>query len=286
MGILSSLKRLFFVQESLVKSTAEKAKEIAKEKVEDVFIKGNEILNQAENTLSDKIKDLRDNLSDVGEKTMETFENTTNEAKSMVHAALDELTENEHVKKTAEFTEQLGDKILTAGEKFMEKISETAEKYRPAGEEALEKAKNVAEGMGEKISEFKKEAVEKAKTVSAELGKKFDELTEKAIKESEELQNTPKKEFSDKTLDTGSSLLEDRDDFFAKAEKYAGGNYNSFDSVISGDNEADTTNDSSAGDFSIGSFKEDEAAFVNDDRSNLPPLVMGDLSADVIKEEE
>lgn len=286
MGFLSSLKRLFFVQESLARSAAEKAKEFTKEKVEDVSSKGKEILNKAENVLSDKIKDMRENLSDVGESTIETVKNTAKEVESMAYTALDEISENEHVKRTAEFTEQLGDKILTAGEKFMEKISETAEKYRPAGEEALENAKNVAEGTGEKIIELKKEVVEKAKTLTAELGEKFDELAEKAVKESEELQNTPKNEFSDKTLDAGSSLLEDKDDFFAKAAKYAEGNYNFFDSVTGSDNEADTTNEYSADDVSPGNAKEFEAASVTEDKSNLPPLVMGDLSVDAIKEEE
>lgn len=286
MGFLSSLKRLFFVQESLAKSAAEKAKEFTKEKAEKVTAKGKEILNKAEDVLSDKIKDIRENISDVGESTIETVKNTAKEAESMAYKALDKVSENEHVKKTAEFTEQLGDKILSTGEKFMEKISETAEKYRPAGEEALEKANNVAECVGEKILEFKKEVVEKVKTVSAELGEKFDELTEKAVQESEELQNTPKKEFSDKTLDAGSSLLEDKDDFFAKAAKYAEGNYNAFDSVTSSENEAGTTNDYSTDDVSSGSAGEVEAASVTEDKSNLPPLVMGDLSVDAIKEEE
>ncbi len=51
---------------------------------------------------------------------------------------------------------------------------------------------------------------------------------EKAQRMSEEEAAMPKKEFADETLDAGGSLLEDTDDFFSKADKFADGDYDSF----------------------------------------------------------
>ncbi|HOY12823.1 MAG TPA: hypothetical protein PLY70_06765, partial [Saprospiraceae bacterium] len=60
------------------------------------------------------------------------------------------------------------------------------------------------------------------------IGQKYDELTEKAMKEAEIDAATPKKEFSDKTLTTGGSLMDGKDDFFSKAAEYAAGKYDAF----------------------------------------------------------
>ena len=286
MGFLSSLKRLLFVQESLAKSATEKAKDYTVETAETITAKSKDLLHKAEDAISEKLTDIRSSFAESSESTLETVKNTAKEAEAIAYNALEKVSENENVKKAAEFTEQLGDKILTTGEKFMDKISETAEKYRPAGEEALEKAKTVAESVGEKIIEVKNDMVERAKELSSDLGQKLDELTEKAVIEAEELKNTPKKEFSDKTLDAGPSLLEDKDDFFAKAAKYAEGNYSVFESVPT---QQKTDMDSIASDTTDAvaiTTEEDVKKVILEEKENLPPLVMGDLLTDTPTEEE
>ena len=70
--------------------------------------------------------------------------------------------------------------------------------------------------------------VEKAKEVTKDLGSKLDETIEKAEKMAAEEAANPTPKFSEKTLDTGGSLLDGTDDFFNKAAKFAEGEYDSF----------------------------------------------------------
>jgi hypothetical protein len=74
----------------------------------------------------------------------------------------------------------------------------------------------------------KDELVAKAKDGMQKFEEKFEELKDTAVKSEAEEAAKPKKEFADKTLDAGKSLLEDKDDFFSKAEKYAKGEYDAF----------------------------------------------------------
>ena len=71
MGIFSSLKKLFFVTESVAKSAAEKSKEFVEDKAEDLADKTKEFVSDAGSTIMDKTSGLRESISDMAEKGMD-----------------------------------------------------------------------------------------------------------------------------------------------------------------------------------------------------------------------
>jgi hypothetical protein len=92
----------------------------------------------------------------------------------------------------------------------------------------MEKANELAGQAGEKLSEVADELLDKAKSTAKDIGQKFDETVEKAQKWEQDELAKPKNEFSDTTLNTGGSLLNNKDDFFTKASQYADGNFDVF----------------------------------------------------------
>jgi len=233
----------------------DKAKEVAEdltEKAEDFIedVNESEFVKKSKEKITgftDSVKERtsefnKENLADIPDdhevknKMDETLEDISEKSKEFVGKAkakmseiADEIGENENVKKAADFTEKVGDKVLDSGEAFMEKAKEISEnvgkKVLDQGDEALEKGEDLSEKVGKKVLQAKDEIVERAKKITEDLGEKFDETMEKAEKMAAEEAAKPKQEFSDKTLDAGGSLLDGTDDFFAKAAKFAEGDY-------------------------------------------------------------
>lgn len=242
MGVLSSLKKLLFASESVAKSAVNKAEDFVEEKLSGSDSPKKEvppvneiggktaglkesILEKAEQGL-DKAMDIADSLMD---KTVEA----ANELGDKMEKGMDQLSQNENVKKALDFTEKVGEKVIDTGEEFVDKAKSFTEKVgakvMEEGGELAEKAKTLSESIGEKVLAAKDEMVEKAREAAHTLEEKFEELKEKAVKSEAEDAAKPKKEFADTDLTTGSSLLGgEKDDFFSKAEKFAEGKYNAF----------------------------------------------------------
>ena len=242
MGVLSSLKKLLFATESVAKSAVNKAEEFADEKisgsdttkadappVNDIGSKTSglkeSILEKAEQGL-DKAMDLADSLMD---KTVEA----ANDLGEKMEKGMDQLSQNENVKKALDFTEKVGEKVIDTSEEFVDKAKSFTEKVgakvMEEGGELAEKAKTLSESIGEKVMAAKDEMVEKAKEAAHTLEEKFEELKEKAVRSEAEDAAKPKKDFADTDLTTGGSMLGgEKDDFFSKAEKFAEGKYDAF----------------------------------------------------------
>ncbi|MBK8699868.1 MAG: hypothetical protein IPN29_10165 [Saprospiraceae bacterium] len=241
--MLSSLKRLLFASESVVKSAAEKTGEYVKETVSEVVHKvqlsdEESVVPKTERTagLKDSILEKAehglDKALDFADELVDKTKVAASELGEKVDQGMEQLAQNENVKKAMEFTEKVGDKVLTTGEEFVDKAKSFTEKVgarvMEEGGDLAEKAKSLSESIGEKVLAAKDQMVEKAKEAAHNLEEKFEELKEKAVQAEAEEAAKPKKEFADTTLDASKPLLDDKDDFFSKASKYAEGKYDAF----------------------------------------------------------
>lgn len=248
-SILDGAGDAFDKSKEVLGDIKDKAVEVAEDATETAgewFEKGRDNVKEAKDSVSDLVDNnpvkeavagtsgsLKDKasevLGDVGETAGEWFE----KSKDTVGGLVDKASETAVVKKAADLSETVGDKVLTAGEQFMEKAKDfsesVGEKVLAAGGVGAEKAGDLSEKIGEKVLEAKDAVVERAKEVTADLGEKLDETIVKAEKMAAEEAATPKKDFSDETLTTGDSLLDGTDDFFAKAAQYGGGDFDAFD---------------------------------------------------------
>ena len=92
----------------------------------------------------------------------------------------------------------------------------------------LGKGAEISEEVGKKVLEVKDELLDKAKQAASDISDKLDETMDKAEAWAEAEKQKPKRDFAETDLDTSGSLLEDTDDFFAKADKFADGDYDAF----------------------------------------------------------
>lgn len=276
MGFLSSIKRLLFAQKSVAKSAVEKTTDYAMEKGGEFTDKAKDIVEDAGGSIMEKTSGLRDAVmskaeelaekgKDLAEDAIEKGKEFAEDASDMAESAIekgkdlasdlsDKIGDNEVVKKAADVSESVGDKVLSAGENVVgnaKSISESVgEKVIDAGEKALDKAANLSEDVGavvldkgadvldrakdlseevgHKAMDVAEDVVAKAKEFAGDMSEKIDETYEKAKQmEAEEALN-PKKDFAEDTLDADGSLLDGTDDFFSKADKFASGDYGTF----------------------------------------------------------
>lgn len=176
--------------------------------------------------LSEKVGDA---LKNVDQKAGELLD----KGKEVASDLYDKAADNEVVKSAGEVSESVGREVLDAKDALVDKAKDVSEsigsKVLAAGATGAAMAGSASESIGAKVNEAKDVLVERAKEVTADLGEKLDETIEKAEKMAAEEAATPKKKFADDTLTTGDSLLEGKDDFFAKAAQFADGDYNAFD---------------------------------------------------------
>ncbi len=200
MGFLSEIKKLLFAKKSVAKSAARKSKDYVVDKAEDLEESAKHFANETGSSLKEKTSGLRDSI-------MDTTGNIVDKGKEAWDDISEKVGESEIVKKAADISEDVGEKILDAGEGFMDK------------------AKDVSESIGEKVLDVKDDLMDKARDLTSDLSEKLDDTIEKAQKMEAEEAAIPKKDFADETLDTGGSLLDGTDDFFEKASRYADGDY-------------------------------------------------------------
>lgn len=243
MGIFSSIKKLFFVTESVAKSSIEKSTDYVKEQASEFADKAKEVIKDKSESVAESTAGLREAISKKAEEGFESAKDfaadISSKAKEVAAAidekfdkTIDDLSKNENVQKAADFTEKVGARVLEEGSKIVDKVQDFAENV---GEKVLSSSDKLSDSsvdFGDKLSKglskAKEEIVEKAKVAAEAVSNKYDELTEKAMKAAEEDAKIPKKDFSDETLNTGTSLLEGKDDFFSKAAQYASGKYDAF----------------------------------------------------------
>lgn len=276
MGFLSSIKRLLFAQKSVAKSAVEKTADYAMEKGTEFTDKAKDIVEDTGGSIVEKTSGLRDAVmskaedlmdkgKDFAEDAIEKGKEFAADASDMAESAIekgkdiagdlsDKISDNEVVKKAADVSESVGDKVLTAGEAVVgsaKSVSESVgEKVLGAGEtvlgkaaslsedvgsvvldkgaDVMDRAKDLSEDVGHKVMDVADDVVARAKDFAGDMSEKLDETYEKAKQLEAEEALKPKKEFADETLDIEGSLLEDSDDFFSKADKFASGEYDAF----------------------------------------------------------
>lgn len=225
MGILSDLKKIFFGASAVSKSAAEKTTDFIKEEGGELIDKTKDVAQKSGEIIAEKTSGLKDSI-------LENSADLIERAKEKVSDIGEDLSENPVVKKAADITEDVGSKVMETGSDLVEKAADISEKVGEKvldkGGEFIEKTKSVSESVGEKVLEVKDDLVEKAKEASEKISEKLDETMEKAESWAEQEKAKSKRDFAEEDLDTGGSLLEGTDDFFAKADKYASGEYDAF----------------------------------------------------------
>lgn len=213
---------------------AEAALEKGKELAEDAYeaVTDNDIVDSAKGATMDAGKAVSSTGASMMDKAKSTAESALEKGKEMASDAYDALADNELVQKAGEVSESVGDKVLDAGEAFMDKaksVSESVgEQVLDKGGDLADKAKSISETVGEKVLEAKDDLVERAKEFAGDMGEKLDATIDKAQKMEAEEAAKPKREFAEDTIDADGSLLEGTDDFFSKADKFAKGDYDAF----------------------------------------------------------
>ena len=263
MGFFNEIKKVLFGAKAVTKSAADKATDYGKEKGADFLDSADDFLGSAKETAGDvgstmkeKGNDFLGKAKDAAGNFTESFSEKAGDfvdgAKDVANKTYDSLAENEMVNKAGDVAENVGEKILDAGKKFEEKAGSVAENVGGVildkGGDLLEKGKDLSENIGEKIYDFAGDAMEKANDLGGTIMDKTNDLVEKANAEAakdnlenqideaaslgERLENHIKgKDILDQKdppigydkLD--ENLLEGKDDFWSKAEKYAEGDY-------------------------------------------------------------
>jgi len=261
MGFLSELKKLFFAGESVAKSGAGKAVDASKELGEDLVNKGGDLFDKAKGTTSELGGDLLEKAGDLGSDLKDKAGDLLGGVTGTAGGVLGNLTEKASelgenlVEKTApladktkEMAANLGEKVAPVVDKGKDIAENVGSKVIETGGEAWDKTKDVSENVGSKILDVGGDMVDKAKEVGSDLKDKADAVidrSEKIASGEEEMKtvsdyakdfnekiNKPP-EFSEKVGydEHKGSLLDGQDDFFAKAEKYADGDNNAFNTT-------------------------------------------------------
>lgn len=178
----------------------------------------------------DHLLELKDDHLSNDRKIMETH---NEESKGVIQ----NIKESELFKKSSEVLENVGDVVATTGEKFMGKAKDVLE---GPGKEVLDKFGSASEKIGEKIVEGGKALKDKASEIMDSLGDKLDETMKKA-EEFTKTQDKNDSEFAETEFKMKKSELDDKDDFFSKADKFSKGEYSNSDTRILDTKKTETT---------------------------------------------
>lgn len=263
MGFFNEIKKVLFGAKAVTKSAADKAADYGKEKGADFLDSADDFLGSAKDTAGDVGNSMKEKGSDFLGKAKDAagdFKDSFSEkasdfvdgAKDVANKTYDSLAENEMVNKAGGVAEDVGGKILDAGKKFEEKAGGIAENVGGVildkGGDLLEKGKDLSESIGEKIHDIAGDAMEKANDLGSTIQDKTNDLVEKAneaaakdnlenqIDEASTLGERLESHIKGKDIldqkdapigydKLDESLLERKDDFWSKAEKYAEGDY-------------------------------------------------------------
>ena len=225
MGIIKDLKNIFFGASAVTKSATEKASEFIKEEGDDILDKAKELASKSGDVIVEKTSGLKDSI-------LENSSDLVSSAREKMTDLGDSIKDNPVTDSLSDSATTVGEKLMSSGEKLMEKAGEVSENV---GEQVIEKGtvlvdkgKDLSEDVGTRVLEAKDKLMEKAEHVKEELSAKLEDTMDKADAWAEHEKANPKPEFAEDTLDASGSLLEGTDDFFSKADKFATGDYGAF----------------------------------------------------------
>jgi len=175
----------------------------------------------------DLFENAKDRATDIGGTVMEKASDLFGKAKETASEASRKFNDSDTVDKAKNFTEDVGSKVLDTGEDFLDKAKQTSElvggKVLEKGSELFEDAKNLADEKGAVLKEKMDDLHKKA---AAEAAKdKIEDSMSDLDKMERDIAQRVKNRDQKGVFGDDSSLLDGKDDFFSRAEKYAAGDY-------------------------------------------------------------
>lgn len=238
MGIVNDLKKIFFGASSIAKSAAESTTDYIKEEGADILAKGKDMATEAGKTVIEKSSELKDAVIDSSEGLMDTAKDKFGDvssggildtAKEKFSGVVDDISENPMVQSAKEKMSNIADDLAENPlvQSAQEKAENLGRKILDTGGDAAEKGLEVSESVGEKLLEAKDRVADRAGEISDKISTKMDETMAKAQAwEAEQASKPPVGEFAEKDFNVGDeSLLDGKDDFFSKADKFGDGDY-------------------------------------------------------------
>ena len=233
MGFMDDMKKLFWAKKAVAKSAAKKGAEEFKEATDEGY---------------DVVKGFTEDVADKAEKSLEDVKKYMASKKESTWdpPEEDDYVPSDHADQPLqdETVDPISESMKKASAK--EKAGEAFDKAKKAGGEALDKAVEVSDQVWVKAEEGAKKVAEegakfgeKAKEVAKEVGDKISDKLDEMLEKAEELDKTIEEEkramdanndgFADvpthQKLREQGSLLDDKDDFWAKADRFAKGDY-------------------------------------------------------------
>ncbi|HFB99577.1 MAG TPA: hypothetical protein ENJ53_02120 [Phaeodactylibacter sp.] len=242
-----------------------KTKDVAGDVGSSVLDKGGDLLEKAKYAAEDLVgnvgekaadyfSDAKETLGNVGDKIADATSPYTEKAGGVAENVGGKILDagSDLAKKAGAVAEDVGGKIMDASAPYVEKAGEVAESVGGVildkGGELVDKGKDISENVGGKIIDVAGGAMDRAKEMGNTMMDKTNELMDKAnqaaAQESLDSQIDEAKSWSEKLEDhvkgkdvldqkdpeigyekLNESLLDDKDDFWSKAEKFADGNY-------------------------------------------------------------
>ncbi len=261
MGFFDEIKKVLFGAKAVTKSAADKVVQKGKETAAEVYEKSEEVVNKA----ADKVEDVGEIILDKAEETWDKAVDKTEEIGATVLDKGGDLIEDfkglaEDVgEKILDKTRVLGDEVKEKSDFAINKVEdlfddpdeETGEKINLDLDQELPDSENLTAedsidadspvetddsesdvtdqikedigNLGSTVLETKSQIVEKAKELAKDLEDKLDETISKAEEMAKEDQVQPVKKSHTEAL--REDQLDDKDDFFKKAEAFAEGRY-------------------------------------------------------------
>ena len=233
MGFMDDMKKLFWAKKAVAKSAAKKGAEELKEAADEGYdvVKGfaDEVADKAEKSLEDVKKYMASKKESTwdppedddyvpSDHTDQPLEDETVDpiSESMKKASSKEKA-GEALDKAKKVGEEVLDKAVEMSDQVWIKAEEGAKKVAEEGAKFGEKAKEMAKDVGDKISDKLDEMLEKAE----ELDKTIEEEKQAMDANQDGFADTPTHE----KLRQQGSLLDDKDDFWAKADRFSKGDY-------------------------------------------------------------
>lgn len=215
MGFLSDLKRLFWAKKAVAKSTAEKVGDEVKDVASDGFDTVKGVTDDLGAKAGDAARRAKDYASDLVDDVWEKKDRATETMKDKGDQVADKTSET--LGKAREKGAEIVDKAVDVSDKVWEKAEEVGEKVIDKGGDLVDKAKEMAGKVGDKISEKMDEMLEKAEDLDKTIEKERDAIDANRDGWADTSHN-------EKLREKGS-LLDNKDDFWSRAEKYAEGDY-------------------------------------------------------------
>ncbi len=242
MGLINDFKKLFFGAEAVGKSAARKASEKGKETSEHWRKKSEEFSEKAKET-----------AEDIGEDLHEQSERAKDFAEEVGEDILEKA--DKFWKKTQDVAEDIGEEVIKRSKPYMDKAKRFAEEREQAfqqrqesktrqqppkdttdktSEEDEDLASSIIDDAFEEKDEIVKEAEKQVENTEDEMDNILDEASKLSADLEEKTASSEDSSFeegeNEGSPEVGydklkGSLLDGQDDFFAKAQRYADGDY-------------------------------------------------------------